>query len=75
MFGGEKVGPSLQQLRVCCRRWVGKPSLHGVGAHVHQILGGRRQRQWEARDVSPETEGKGRAGRETVEETHRDAGE
>lgn len=54
---------------------MGKPSLHGVGAHVHQILGGRRQRQWEARDVSPETEGKGRAGRETVEETHRDAGE
>ena len=43
--------------------------------HVRQILGGRRRRQWEARDVSPEREGKGRAGRGIAKEMHRNAGE
>lgn len=56
---------------------MGKPSLHRRGALTYtRSSGGRRDRGREARDVSaPETEGKEGAGRETVEETHRDAGE
>lgn len=54
--------------------WV-NPAFMAWVLHIHQILGGRRRRQWEARDVSPEREGKGRAGRGIAEETHRDAGE